>query len=394
MFTEFFYCLRSAGLKVSPDEWLSFMETLDRGMCNSLSAFYSLARMTLVKSEADFIKFDSVFKSYFESIEASPTPFEELMKWVNEEAKKGAGAENPLGKTAKQILDEYERRLKEQTEKHNEGGYFIGQNGYTAFGNAGQFNTGIRVGGRSEYRSAFMVVDDHEFSDFREDTTIGIRQYQMALRRLRQLSAQNEHPRMELDIDKTVADTASSGGLLKIRMKKPRENTIRLLLLMDSGGSMYDHAALCSSLFSAVEKSNSFKDVKIYYFHNCVYSFLYKEPSCSAGSAVPTEDVLRLLDGRYKLLMVGDAAMEINELISPRTEARGNALGRSGRDWLVTLTQRYKRSAWLNPKKHAKGGYYPESEKEIERLIPMYKLTVEGVSEAVRSLIAARAATN
>ena len=221
MFTDFFYRLRAAGIKSSPDEWISFMETLDKGLCCDLNSFYVLARMTLVKSEADFIKFDSVFKSYFKDIAESPKPSEELMKWVNDEKEKGRGADNPLGKTVKQILEEYEHKLKEQTERHDEGGYFIGTRGYTAYGNAGQFNTGIRVGGRSEYRSAFMVVDDHEFMDFREDTTIGIRQYQMALRRLRQLSDQNDNPRLELDIQKTIHDTANRGGLLKMYEKAP-----------------------------------------------------------------------------------------------------------------------------------------------------------------------------
>ena len=148
--------------------------------------------------------------------------------------------------------------------------------------------------------------------------------------------------------------------------------------------------ALCSSLFSAVEKSNSFKDVKIYYFHNCVYSHLFKEPSCSVKSAVETEEVLKTFDSRYKLLIVGDAAMSIGELVNPRTEARGNALGRSGKDWLATLLKKYPRAAWLNPKKHEGHGYYPESEKQIEKLFKMYKLTVDGVSEAVKSLITAR----
>ncbi len=390
MFSGFFYLLRARGVKVTPGEWLELLTALDRGMCRSLTELYSLSRMLLVKSEADFEKFDAAFAEFFHDIKAPLSPSDELFSWLMDKAELTATEDSPLGKTNEQIYEDYLKRLAEQKERHDEGGYFIGQGGYTAFGNAGKYKKGMRVGGESGYRTAFTVIDSHEYSDFRETETLGVRQYQTALKTLRRLSENLPVPETELDIKRTIDDTSKNGGFLTIRMKKPRENTVRLLLLMDSGGSMYDHAALCSSLFTAVEKSNSFRDVKIYYFHNCIYSHLYTQPSCSASCAVETERVLKNYDGRYKLVLVGDAAMEITELTAPRTDTGGIRLGLSGLEWLGVLRHKYPSAVWLNPKLSGERRYKPESEELIERVFPMYKLSVDGLREAIGTLIGVR----
>ena len=54
MFAEFFYLLRARGLDVSLGEWLTLLEALERGLHHSsLTGFYQLCRMVLVKKDKD-----------------------------------------------------------------------------------------------------------------------------------------------------------------------------------------------------------------------------------------------------------------------------------------------------------------------------------------------------
>ena len=65
MFSPFFYILKAKGLDVSLTEWLTLMDALDKGLCESnINKFYYVARMILVKSEADYDKFDVAFDFY------------------------------------------------------------------------------------------------------------------------------------------------------------------------------------------------------------------------------------------------------------------------------------------------------------------------------------------
>ena len=92
----------------------------------------------------------------------------------------------------------------------------------------------------------------------------------MAFRTLRSLSAKTDTQERELDVDAPVRATGDKGGILDVRYRPPRKNTIKVLLLMDSGGSIEDYANLCSMLFQAAVKSNNFKELHTYYFHNCI----------------------------------------------------------------------------------------------------------------------------
>lgn len=61
----------------------------------------------------------------------------------------------------------------------------------------------------------------------------------MALRRLRRFA--REGSTLELDLDKTIHSTAANAGMLDIKMRPERHNQVKVLLLMDVGGSMDDH---------------------------------------------------------------------------------------------------------------------------------------------------------
>ena len=314
MFVGFFYLLRQRGFGVSLNEWMTLMEGLLLGLHRStLTGFYDLCRAVLVKSEADYDKFDAAFLEYFKDV---PFPEEllpdELMDWLNhpknalEEFRAFLREQGYAEKSIDEILKMFEERLKEQKEEHNGGNYWVGTQGRTPWGNSGWHPNGIRIGGQSMHRTAMMVAGERKFRDFRKDNKLDTRQFQMAFRTLRQLSAQERSAEKELDVDATIHDTCESAGRLEIRYKNPRKNTVKVLLLMDSGGSMDYYSGLCSQLFQAATKSNHFKELHTYYFHNCIYGDVYNGPRLWQDGQTPTEWLLQNFDASYKVILVGE----------------------------------------------------------------------------------------
>ena len=293
MFTAFFYLLRSRGLKVSMNEWMTLMEALDKGLHqSSFTGFYYLCRSVLVKSEADFDKFDGAFLEFFKGVEFEGELPKELMDWLtNPKEKPGdqfdmeRAMQNEWISQA-EIQKMFLERLEEQKEEHNGGSYWVGTGGVSVFGNSGFSPRGIRVGGEGGKRRAFQVASERKFRDFRQDNTLDTRQFQMAFRRLRQFSAKAEEAKTEFDIDGTIRETCDNAGKLKVVYDRPRKNTVKVLLLMDSGGSMDYYSRLCSMLFQAVSKSNHFKDLQVFYFHNCIYSKIYTDPQLRPKSEI------------------------------------------------------------------------------------------------------------
>ena len=256
------------------------------------------------------------------------------------------------------------------------------------FGNMGLSPVGIRVGGQSTARRAFRVAEERRFRDFRHDNTLDTRQLQVALRRLRQFSSLVDLPPTEFDVDGTIQDTASSAGMLKVRYKKPRQNTVKVILLMDSGGSMEHYAQLCSALFQAVTRAGHFKELKIYYFHNCPYTRLYTDPTLNPSRAVPVSWLLSNLSPEYKLIFTGDAQMSPHEIFDPFPIPREGEPA-SGLDCLRRLRERYRHAVWLNPGDRPDwGGEWTESYDAIEGLFPMFPLTVEGIEAGMKKLLA------
>ena len=333
MFTQFFYTCKAKGLNVSLGEWLTLHEALDKGLAGgSLTQFYYLARMILVKSETEFDKFDQAFEECFKGIQTENEITAQMLRWLDksdmeelahEEARKALNEGEDLQIDKQDVEEKFKQRLRDQDSEHNGGSFWIGTMGKTSFGNMGGNVGGVRVGGKTGYQSAFAVVGARKYRDFRDDRMLDNRQFQLAFRRLRQFSTKLDVPKTELDIPGTVDKTCNNGGCLQIVMEKPRKNSVKLLLLFDSGGTMIPFSSLMNELFQAVNKSNHFKDVKCYYFHNCIYSKLYKTPECENGDWVDTEWVFRNLDSDYKVIIVGDAAMAPEELYSDTGNYRG-----------------------------------------------------------------------
>lgn len=398
MFSPFFYVLKSKGIEVSITEWLTLMDALDQGLCeSSFTDFYYIARMILVKSEADYDKFDVAFAEYFKGIQFSEDELvlKKVRDWFETEDKSKRNnrndelykkQENKLEK--EQIQEMFKERMAEQKMEHNGGNYWIGKNGTSTFGKNGRNPGGIRIGGKPGLNSAFQVIGERRYQDFRNDKALNMRQFQVAFRQLRQFSSRIEAPRTELDLEETVNSTCNHGGYLKLEFEKPRKNTVKLLLLFDSGGTMYPFSHLCNHLFQAVHKANHFKDVKTYYFHNCIYKNLYTDPECDYGKWVETDWVIKNLDKDYKVIIIGDAQMAPEELFSVSGNYRGPNGGLPGMEWLKLLKKRYKKIVWLNPRKHdnVERLEWLEAEYAIANLFPMYKLTVDGLKEAIQYL--------
>ena len=294
-------------------------------------------------------------------------------------------------KSIEEILKMFEERLKEQTEEHNGGSYWIGTNGYSNFGNSGHSPQGIRVGGKSMYRRAFQVAGERRFRDFRKDNVLDIRQFQMAFRLLRQYSEQTQEAKTEFDVDGTVRETCDNAGTLSVCYKRPRKNTVKVLMLMDSGGSMEYYSNLCSMLFQAARQSNHFKELHVYYFHNCIYSSVYTDPRMYREHAVPTDWILQNFGSEYKVILVGDALMDMYELMEKRYDYRTGEAKWSGLDQIKRFCEHYDHLIWLNPEEPPRwGGYWGESYGYIARAVDMYPLTVDGLERGMKKLLVNR----
>ncbi|MDD6979195.1 MAG: VWA domain-containing protein [Firmicutes bacterium] len=395
MFLEFFYLLRARGLDVSINEWMTLVEALDKGLAKaSLTGFYHLCRSILIKTESDYDKFDQVFAEYFKGVETPEDLPEEFWKWLEEgdieRALDDLGDKELFAKELDELLRMFEERIKEQKERHDGGNYWIGTGGTSTMGRGGYNPAGIRVGGRSRHKTALQVAGERNFKDFREDTILDIRSFQMAFRKLRQYSSRVDGQERVLDVDKTVDETCDNGGLLSLAYEKPRKNTVKVLLLIDSEGSMLPYSRLCNRLFQAVSRSNHFKDLKIYYFHNAIYDQLYTTPHCKLRDSVETTWVFNRLDSDYKVIFVGDAAMAPSELYRPGGNAIIGLFNReTGMEWFQKFKKRFKKQIWLNPIEKSSWEYTYGSRTihDIGEVFPMFELTLDGLEKGIKKLL-------
>jgi hypothetical protein len=382
MFVDFLYHLRDCGLKITSTEWLALMQALRGGHARAnLNTFYHLARCLLVKRESEYDNYDRAFASFFGGIEATPDVSEELLKWLKNPVLPEISDED-RAKMRAFDLDELAARFRElleqQKERHDGGNRWIGTVGTSPFGHGGEHPTGVRVGGGGGGRSAVQVADSRRYRNLRSDRILDTRQIGLALRRLKRLD-KDEGPE-ELDLEGTIDHSARNGGEIELVFAPPRRNRIKLLLLMDVGGSMDPYTHLCERLFSAAHAANHFKKFEYRFFHNCVYRRLYTDIQHSKGD--PTHEVLKKLDHTWSAVFVGDAWMAPTEL----THGGGaidfddrNSI--AGLEWLRHIRQRVPNSIWLNPEPSRR--WNEPSIHMIRRLFPMYELTLDGLTEAV-----------
>ena len=390
MFTGFLFHLRGSGLHVTLTEWLTLVRALAEGHIRAdLSMFYHLARAILIKTEEHYDLYDRAFAEYFEGVEGHFEITDELLGWLeNPVLPRDLTDEERAQLKALQLdelRDKFLERLREQTERHDGGSKWIGTGGTSPFGHGGQNPAGVRVGGPGGGRSAVQVASERRFRNLRGDRILDTRQIGMALRRLRRLG-KGDGPE-ELDLDATIDKTARNAGEIDLIFAPPRKNRIKLLLLVDVGGSMDPHADLCERLFSAAHAASHFRHFESYFFHNCPYEKLYKDISRFEGES--THDVLKKVDNTWSTIFIGDAWMSPYEL-----SHLGGAIdffhhnNDTGLDWLGRIRKRCPNSVWLNPE--PRRIWRAPSVRMVRQLFPMYELTLDGLAEAVDVLAGRR----
>lgn len=395
MFTGFFYKLREKGVPVTITEWLSFLEALSRGLFNSsLNNLYYIGRALLVKNEAFYDMFDLAFIEYFGDIEKIEIDIEKVLSWIedakNELPKLSDEEIEEIRKRAKEfqesvdlkeLMEKFRKRLSEQNERHDGGSRWIGTRGSSPFGAYGFQPGGIRVFGESFLNSAFKVAGERRYRNYRNDLILDVRQIKLALKRLRELRREGD---WELDLEGTVEKTAKEGGELELVYARSRENSVRLILLMDVGGSMLPYANLCERLFSAASQIEHFKDFRYFYFHNCIYQDVFED--MANYKKFPTEKLFANFHSNYKVIIVGDARMAYSELF----DVNGcidyfytNDI--PGIEWLRRIKAHFPYSVWLNPT--PKSFWNHVTVRAIGDIFPMFELTLDGLKEAVSCLI-------
>ncbi len=402
MLIDFFYTLRSAKLPVSVKEYLTLMEALQKGVVGpnvpepasgeeaagyAIDDFYFLSRTTLVKDEKHYDKFDRAFAAYFKGVEQIADFTKEIpLEWLRKNLELQLSPEE-LAKIEKmgwdELMDTLRKRFEEQKERHEGGSKWIGTGGTSPFGAYGHNPQGIRIGqDKGRNRSAVKVWDQRAYKDYDDTTELGTRNIKVALRRLRKFAREGHED--ELDLDETISKTAANAGYLDIKMRPERHNNVKVLLLMDVGGTMDDHIARVEELFSATK--TEFKHLEFYYFHNCVYDFMWKNNRRRFAEKFATWDIIRKYNKDYKLIFVGDATMSPYEILQPGGSVEYNN-EEAGAEWLQRLTSAFPKFAWINPEPQGVW-QYRQSISVVQQLMQqrMYPLTLKGLEDAMRML--------
>ena len=389
MLVPLVYELRRLRVPVGTQEALQLARALAAGLHDSsLQGLYHVARATLVHSEAHYDAFDQAFAHVFRGADAAAVDLrKDLLEWLENAIEAPA----TLTDEERKLLENYdletlrrmfEERLREQTERHDGGNKWIGTGGTSPFGHSGAVpRPGIRAGGSGGGRSAVQIAQKRAWQGYRDDLTLDVRQMQVALRKLRAFAREGVED--ELDLEGSIAETAKNAGELEVVLRPPRRPNVRVLLVMDVGGSMEPYAHLVSRLFSAASKASHFKELRHYYFHNCVYGHVYKDERFT--QPVRVRDLLGECGPHYKLIFVGDALMAPYELLAAGGSIDlGDENRVEGIRWLQILEQHFERSAWLNPEPDK---YWTGNTIEyVKNVFAMFPLTVHGLGDAVTHL--------
>ena len=387
MLIDFFFTLKDAKIPVSIKEYLILMEAMQKQViAPSLDEFYYLSRMTLVKDEAHYDKFDKAFGLYFKGIDTlfekhPDIPLDWLMKRIERElTDEQRAAIEKFGYD--KLMDRLKELLAEQKEKHEGGNKWIGTGGTSPFGNGGENPEGIRIGGEGGKRSAVKVWESRAYRDYDSERELGTRNIKVALRRLRKFAREGDEE--ELALDDTIRATANNAGYLDIKMQPERKNNIKVLMLLDVGGTMDDHITRTEELFSA--SKTEFKNMEFYYFHNCVYDYLWKNNRRRHAERFPTWDILRKYTPDTKLIFVGDATMSPYEILQPGGSVEYNN-EEAGAEWLQRFTRQFPKFVWLNPEPEGLW-QYRQSISVIRQIMNnrMFPLTIEGLERGMRLL--------
>ncbi|NNE87716.1 MAG: VWA domain-containing protein [Silicimonas sp.] len=393
MFLPFFETLRKTGVPVSLREFLSFLEAINTGLATyDIDSFYYLARLTLVKDEAQFDRFDRAFAQAFKGIEAIDAsalvtaqvlPEDWLRKMAEKHLSDDEKSEVEAAGGFEALMETLRKRLEEQQKRHQGGSKWIGTAGTSPFGAYGYNPEGVRIGqDESRHRRAVKVWDRREFKDFDDSHEIGTRSIKMALKRLRQWAREGASD--ELDLDGTIRATADH-GYLDVQTRPERRNAVRVLLFLDVGGSMDPYVQMVEDLFSAAK--GEFKHFEHFYFHNCLYEGVWRENRRRWDARTPTWDILNTYGPGWKCIFVGDAAMSPYEIALPGG-ANEHWNEEPGEVWLRRAADQWKDLVWINPTPQAHWPYTQSIQmiREIMGADRMVPLTLAGLTQGMKAL--------
>ena len=381
MLINFFFTLKKARIPVSITELLHLLEVLKaRLVYADIDEFYYLSRMALVKDERHYDKFDRAFSSYFKGLDDLSSLLASLIpdEYLRREFEKSLTPEElekikSLGGLEK-LIEAFKREVEEAArgegrEKDREG---KGENGR---GKDGDQRKGKKRRGKRQW-------DKRDYKAYDDNVELGTRGMKISLRRLRKLARQGAED--EFDIDTTVSKTARNGGLLDIIMRPERRNTVKVLLLLDNGGSMDAHVKVCEELFSAAR--SEFKHLEVYYFHNFIYDGVWKEHNRRMNERIDTFDLLHKYTHDYKVIFVGDATMAPYEI----THAGGSVEHwneEAGAIWMQRFLDTFDKLIWINPTPRDTWEY-STSVSLIHKLVEdqMFPLTIAGIEEGMNRL--------
>ncbi|MEL7020273.1 MAG: VWA domain-containing protein [Bacteroidota bacterium] len=390
MFLTFFYTLRQQGIRASLHEYLTLMEALQKRIIGySVDEFYALTKAIFVKMETQLDRFDKVFGHYFQGIEELPDDFftqqipadwlkKTLMNELSEEEK--AAIEKMGGLDA--LMERFRELMEEQKEEHHGGNKWIGTGGTSPFGHSGHHPEGFRIGGEGKNKSAIKVWEQRAFKNLDDNLELNTRQLKMILKRLRILTRSGLAT--EFDLDGTIRRTSQNAGHLDIQWQPPKKNRVKVLMLMDVGGSMDGFITLCEQLFSAAR--HEFKYLEFYYFHNCVYESVWKDNRRRFSERIPTLELMRKYGRDYKLIFVGDATMSPYELWYGGGSVE-HYNDEAGMTWLRRLKGHFKDMAWINPTPEYEWAFY-ETIHMVRQFTDdrMFPMTMAGLTRAMQCL--------
>ena len=390
MLVDLLFRLRKASVPVSITEYLAMLDGLNAGVTNySVDEFYHFARLSLVKDERHFDRFDQVFGDYINGVQ---TAFDKVIgeipeEWLRQEAERLFSEEekNQIEELGgwEEIMKTLQERLEEQKARHEGGSKWIGTGGTSPFGANGYNPAGVRIGQKAGRQGrALKVWDKREYRNLDDQRELGTRNFKMALRKLRRFA--REGAQDKLDLDNTISSTARNAGLLDIKMMAERRNAIKVLLLFDVGGSMDYHVQVSEALFSAAR--GEFKHLEYYYFHNFLYERLWKDNRRRHNEVLPTVEFMRTYNTDYRIIFVGDATMSPFEISTPGGSVE-HWNEEAGSTWIQRVLERFPHAVWLNPEPQSHWNRVPSIKLTYQLMGErMFPLTVEGIGNAIKQL--------
>ena len=387
MLIGFLQAVRAADIPASVPEWLDLLALLEQDFAFAdLDAFYALSRTCLVKDEKYFDRFDRAFDAYFtglhdglgEKVSVPDDWFADL--WFRQKQQQ---CDNPDFDEFRQLLEQFHQRLQEQDAPHHCGPKWIGTGGTSAFGHSGEHEQGLKLADAPGQGQATKLWQQRQFKNLDDRQALEFRSLQMALRRLRRLTRSARD--MELDLPGTIKETARQRGLLDLQWQPQRQNSIKLLLLIDVGGSMWSYVKSSEQLFAAARRE--FKSLKHFYFHNFFYDHLWVDNDRRLQQRESLAAVIQEYAPEYRVMIIGDATMGISEIIH-----KGGCIEfwneEPGQVWFERLTHAFPKLAWLNPRPQPQWEF-SSSLALINQLVQgrMYPLSKQGIDQAVKALL-------